>query len=127
MTLVDSSLAVDFLRGTLAEESMRLMQRLLLYEEIAISHLIWTELYQGARGKREEQRLNEYLKSCKLYSFDKDCWFETAKIGRTCIRNGVNVPLSDIQIQACANRYGLELIHNDKHFELIQEAIGPKN
>ena len=85
--------------------------------------VIWAELYGGIRGKREDVAFQNLISLSRMLEFDDQCWKLTGTINRCCIRKGINVPLSDIQIQACANRYGLELFHQDRHFDLIQEAL----
>ncbi|MGJ8697702.1 MAG: PIN domain-containing protein [Verrucomicrobiaceae bacterium] len=120
MTLVDSSICVGYLRKILSPEANTRFSTLILDGHIAINPVIWAELYSGVRGKREDHEFNDLVSLCHPLKFDDECWQKTAEISRRCIRAGINVPFSDIQIQACADRYRIELFHNDKHFDLIQ-------
>lgn len=125
MTLVDSSICVAFLRKSLPEESTNQFSQLILDGEIAINVIIWAELFGGVRGKREDAEFQDLVALSRMLRFDDDCWRLTAQINRTCIRQGVNIPLSDIQIQACAEHYKIDLWHQDHHFDLIQKALRP--
>ena len=123
MTLIDTSVLIDFLRNKLDHDSFHDLRNLFLSREAAVCPLIWVELFQGYRGAREKAHLDDTLKSCHLFEFDQLCWNETARVARICKQKGVNVPLSDVQIQACSLRYDLELLHRDKHFDNIQQAL----
>lgn len=120
--LVDTSICIGYLRNDLPPEQFERIHNLLVDERLAINHVVWVELYQGVRGGREERDLKDFLADTIVLETEALCWDTTAIIARRCLRKGVNVPLSDIQIQACAGRYGLELFHNDKHFDLIQST-----
>ncbi len=125
MILVDSSICVAFLRKDLSEESTHRFSELVLENELATNVVIWAELYGGVRGQREDTEFQNLIALSRVLQFTEDCWRLTAEINRTCVRKGVNVPLSDIQIQACAKHYQIDLWHQDRHFDLIQEALRP--
>lgn len=123
MTLVDSSICLAFLRKNLPQEDLHRFSQLVLDGRLAITVVIWAELYGGVRGKREDTEFQNLVTLSQMFQFTDDCWRLTGDINRACIRQGVNVPLSDIQIQACANHYKLDLWHQDQHFDLIQKAL----
>jgi predicted nucleic acid-binding protein len=125
MTLVDSSICVAFLRKNLPQEGTHRFSQLILDGELAMTVVIWAELYGGVRGKREDSEFQNLVALSRMFQFTDDCWQHTAEINRACVRRGINVPLSDIQIQACAKHYKLALWHQDHHFDLIQEALRP--
>lgn len=120
--IIDTSIAIDILRAQLEPQDRRKIKGKTIMGEVFITKLIWAELHTGIRGKREERDFEEFLMLYPVLVFDDLCWDLTARIGRRCHRFGVNVPLSDIQIQACADRYGFEVFHNDRHFDLIQST-----
>jgi predicted nucleic acid-binding protein len=123
LVLVDSSMCIAYLRQKLSPEADATLAELFLSDHLAITRLIWIELYCGIRSKREESELANFISDVRMLDTDDQCWKESARIARLCQRKGVNVPLSDIQVQACANRYGVDLLHNDKHFDLIQSTL----
>ncbi|MEI6818041.1 MAG: PIN domain-containing protein [Verrucomicrobiota bacterium] len=89
----------------------------------AMSEPVWLELYQGARGKREEEQLARWRALSVWLEFDTACWQQAAKIARICLRTGVNVPFGDVLVDACARRYGVELLERDRHFAMIAQAM----
>ncbi len=123
MKMADTSYCIDYFRGNLSRLELPKFEKDLGLGLIAINPVIWVELVCGARGKREEKNLTEFLSLTKMVEFDDAVWSETARVARICVLDGVNVPLSDIQIQACALRYGYDLLFHDKHFGFIQNSL----
>ena len=111
--LVDSSVWIPFLRGH--SELPAVVSQAMAKGESHLCPVIWVEIYSGIRGKREERIANELSTLCPSLPMDSKSWDEAAKLGRIAKRSGVNYPLADILIAACARRHGAELIHDDKH------------
>ena len=124
MILIDSSVWVEVSRkgGDLALKDK--VGGLLEGGSSAMAWPVWVELHQGAKGKREEDNLRGWRELSVWLDFDDECWMAAAEIGRRCLRAGVNVPLGDILIFACARRHGAELLERDRHFAMIRKAIG---
>ena len=110
-------------RGLLDLEIRDRIDQLLGLEKIAINPVVWSELYQGVKNKREEKELADFITLSRNFNFDDLCWKTTAEIGRQCVQKGITVPFSDLMIQASAIRYEADLLHLDKHFDLIQKAL----
>lgn len=89
----------------------------------AMTEPVWMELYQGIRGKKEEQRLLVTRSLCVWLEFDSACWQEAARAARICLRSGVNVPFGDVLVFACARRHGVELLERDRHFAMIAGVV----
>jgi len=123
LVLVDSSAWIEAARQGGDPKIAEQVGELLLSDRAAMTEPTWLELYQGIRGKREESRLAETKRACAWLSFDDLCWKEAARISRTCLRSGLNVPFGDVLVQACANRHGVELLERDRHFAMIQTAM----
>ncbi len=124
MVLIDSSVWVAVSRG--GDESLEQeVAKLLRAGRAAMTWPIWVELYQGARGKREEKALKDWREICLWLGFDETCWTEAAATARTCMRAGVNVPFGDVLIHACSKRHGVELLERDRHFAMILKAMEP--
>lgn len=124
LVLVDSSAWIEATRRGGDTEVAAELGELLLSGRAALTEPVWLELYQGIRGKREEARLAESKESCAWLEFDKACWAEAATTARACLRAGVNVPLGDVLVHACATRHGVELLERDRHFAMIRQAMG---
>jgi len=124
MVLIDSSvwIAVSRKEGDLS--LMNEVAALLQSGRVAMTWPVWLELYQGAKGRRDEENLRGWREVSHWLAFDDACWMQSATISRACLRAGVNVPFGDILVQACAKRHGVELLERDRHFSMIQKAIG---
>ena len=124
--LIDSSVWVEVSRkdgdGALKEQVAELLRS----RRTAMSWPVWVELYQGARGRRDDENLSGWRAVSTWLEFDAACWTEAAATARACLRAGVNVPFGDILIHACSNRHGVELLQRDRHFAMIGKATAPR-
>ncbi|MEO5914898.1 MAG: PIN domain-containing protein [Luteolibacter sp.] len=122
--LIDSSAWISAARaggeGVFRDEVSRLLE----LGKLALTDPVWTELYQGIRGKREETELQRLRDSCEWLEFDTLCWEMAGKNGRACLKAGVNVPFGDLLVHACSRRYQVKLLHCDRHFDMI-DAVCP--
>jgi predicted nucleic acid-binding protein len=89
----------------------------------AMTEPVWLELYQGARGKREEDQIARWRELSVWLDFDAKCWQLAANSARTCLRSVINVPLGDLLVDACARRYKVRLLERDRHFAMISNAL----
>jgi predicted nucleic acid-binding protein len=121
--LVDSSVWIAATRLGGDPQIAAELGELLLSGRAAMTEPVWIELFQGIKGKREEARLAESKNACTWLAFDEVCWTEAAATARACLRAGVNVPLGDVLVFACARRHGVELLERDRHFEMIRNAV----
>ncbi len=123
IVLIDSSVWVEVSRKTGDAELKERVAELLRKGRTAMSWPIWVELYQGARGAREEASLLGWRQVSTWLAFDEACWKEAAKTARLCQRAGVNVPFGDVLVCACSTRYGVELLERDRHFAMIRKVM----
>lgn len=121
--LVDSSVWIAATRLGGDPKVAAELGKLLLSGRAAMTDPIWVELFQGIKNKREEARLAELKNACTWLAFDEACWTEVAAVARACLRAGVNVPLGDVLVFACATRHGVELLERDRHFTMIRKAV----
>jgi len=121
--LVDSSVWVEVSRKTGDESLKAELAALLQAGRTAMTWPVWMELYQGARGQREEDNLKGWREVSHWLEFDDDCWAEAAKTARACLRAGLNVPFGDVLVFASAIRHGVELLERDRHFGMIAKAM----
>lgn len=123
LVLVDSSVWIAAIRLGGDPRIAAELGDLLLSGRAAMTEPVWIELFQGIKGKREEARLVESRKACTWLAFDDACWTAAAATARACLRAGVNLPLGDVLVFACARRYGVELLERDRHFAMIRKAV----
>jgi predicted nucleic acid-binding protein len=120
--LIDTSAWIEASRRN-GDTALRDEIAMLLQEErAAMTWPVWVELFQGAKGRREEESLRGWRETSRWLEFDEACWTEAASTARACLLAGVNVPFGDLLISACATRHGVELLERDRHFALIRSA-----
>jgi predicted nucleic acid-binding protein len=116
-TLVDTSAWIDLLRHGAARQPD--VANVLKNGNATLCPAVWAELWSGVRGKREEDVLEKIRQSCGWLEIDSTVWELTADLGRVAMGAGLNCPLADILIVACARRHGAELLHLDKHIDAL--------
>ncbi len=117
--LVDSSVWIPFLRG-----QAPLPPEVSLAMAEGRSHLcpvVWVEIFRGIRGRREERIAAELAALSPSLPMDASSWEEGARLGRAAAQAGLNCPLADVLIAACARRHKAKLVHDDKHLKSLME------
>lgn len=120
--LIDASAWIEVLRGTAADSLNRRVTSALQDGTAGLSEPVWLELGRGIKGKKEAERLESLRQLCVWLPFDETCWENAFAVARACTRAGVNVPLGDILVFACARTHSVELIEHDRHFAMIDRA-----
>ena len=121
--LIDSSVWVEVSRKTGDESLKQELATMLRDGRTAMTWPVWMELYQGAKGKREEENLKGWRDVSHWLEFDEACWKEAAKTARACFRAGINVPFGDVLVFASATRHEVELLERDRHFGRIAKVM----
>ena len=119
LVLVDTSawLAVFRAHGLKAE-----VDTLQAANRIAINWLIRAELLAGAKDDQDYGRLNDELHGLHQLDLRDDVWQEAARLRFRLRRRGLLLPLADTTIAGCAMVYDCELLHADRHFDVIARA-----
>jgi predicted nucleic acid-binding protein len=125
LVLVDSSAWVEAARAGGDKAIAVKLEGLIRLGLTAMTEPVWLELYQSARGKREEEQITRWRELSVWLDFDASCWRQAAVNARTCLRSGVNVPFGDLLVDACARRYKIRLLERDRHFSMIAKALKP--
>jgi predicted nucleic acid-binding protein len=124
MVLVDSSVWIDFLRQ--AQGKMAALEKAIHDGRAAICPVVWVELWSGVRSKAEELALQEMRELCVSLEVDAVTWKRAADLSRVALRHGLNCPLADVLVVACAKRHGAELLYRDQHIDqLLALAADP--
>ena len=126
MILADTSVLIDYLKGTENEKTglfQTVLDRGFAY---GISSVIYLELLQGTKTENEFQLLKEYLVSLKFYELQGglDSWENAARMSFLCRRARITVRSTvDFVIAQIAVEHELELLHNDADFDRIASAV----
>jgi predicted nucleic acid-binding protein len=123
--LVDSSVWIDFLRGTPTRQAEKL-DSLLGVVPLAIGDLILTEVLQGCSTEREFNQVRRTLGTLQLVALcGEDVAVEAARNFRRLRALGVTVRKTiDTIIATRCIVGGFELLHSDHDFDAFQQHLG---
>ena len=125
MILVDSSVWIDFFRGT-ASPQADLLDSLLGKEPLLIGDLILVEVLQGFTRERDFNQGHRLLGSLEMIEIGgRDIAVQAARNFRTLRGLGVTVRKTiDTLIATRCIEAGLALLHNDRDFDPFAEHLG---
>jgi predicted nucleic acid-binding protein len=121
--LVDSSLWVHQLRKSGDAAKRDRVNALLESGEAAWCPPVRLELWRGVTNDAERKTLRRYEALLPDYAISPEVWnrsIQLADRGRAC----VTVPLVDLLIFACAKIHGLDVAHDDAHFDELATIEG---
>ena len=127
MILVDTSVLIDLFKGN-DNDAVRDFREIIQQQvPFGISSVIYQEVLQGARTRKEYDFLNEYLSTQRFFN-PKDhltSYAGAAEIYYNCRKNGVTIRSTiDCLIAQIALEHKLLLLHNDKNFTAMIPVIG---
>ncbi|MBI3333422.1 MAG: PIN domain-containing protein [Candidatus Omnitrophica bacterium] len=125
LVLVDSSAWIRYLsdRGSAHAHSIG---KLLADHRVAINPVIRVELLTGAKDERQYAQLEDAFEGLHALDVTDPVWKRAERLRFELRRSGHLVPVPDAVIACCAVIYGCGLLHADRHFERIAQAIGLK-
>lgn len=129
MILVDTSILIDFFKGKKNDAMICFMDIVKKQIPFGITSVIFQEILQGAKNRKEFELLNKYLNYQRFYhpkdavvSYEKAAW-----IFFSCRKKGITVRSTiDCSIAQTAIEHDLFLLHNDRDFEYMAPVIGLK-
>ncbi len=126
MILVDTSVLIDFFKGTSNGPANRMREVLDLEIPFGITSIIYQEVLQGAKSDKEYNLLRDYLSSQRFfYPQDAIKTYEgAALIYFSCRKKGVTIRSTvDCLIAQIALEQNLALLHNDGDFDAMAPII----
>lgn len=125
MILVDSSVWIDYFRGTAGTHTDTL-DALLGSEPLAIGDLILTEVLQGFTVDREFKQAHQLLTSLVVIELGGAAVaIQAAKNHRTLRKRGYTVRKTiDTVIATRCIVSGLQLLHNERDFDCFSALLG---
>jgi predicted nucleic acid-binding protein len=123
--LVDTSVWIDFLRGTATPQADQL-DDLLGVVPLAIGDLILTEVLQGCGSEREFNAVRRKLSTLQMVTLGgPEISVPAARNFRRLRALGVTVRKTiDTVIATRCIRDGYELLHNDRDFDPFERHLG---
>jgi predicted nucleic acid-binding protein len=116
--LVDTSVWIAFFRNMDSDVSVQLKQ-LLKSGRPVYSGIIATELYRGAKSKKETAALDELLTVIECVETKEEYFFAAGRLGHILTQNGITVGTVDLLVAQIALANNLMLFTLDKHFPAI--------
>jgi predicted nucleic acid-binding protein len=125
LILVDSSVWIDYFRGTVTPQTEKL-DCLLGQQPLAIGDLILTEVLQGFDDERDFNVTRKMLTSLMVVELGgKEIAIQAAKNFRALRRLGVAVRKTiDTVIATRCIEDGYELLHADRDFDYFTKHLG---
>jgi len=125
MILVDSSVWIDFFKGS-NTDPVQILERLLQEEEdLSLSDYILTEVLQGFKKDTDFERARKYFLLFPIYSLSSPgSYIQAARIYRLCRQRGITIRNTmDCLIAQTALENDLVLLHDDSDFDRLAEVI----
>ena len=126
MILIDTSSWIHLLRPDGDPETRGRVEAALRSGEAGWCPIVQLELWNGARGGREQRVLRRFAEVLPVLPMDEEVWSSAYDLARRARSRGVTVPATDVAIAACARRHGAGLESADADFELLA-GIGAAN
>lgn len=126
MILVDTSVLIDFFRGSKNEATSKFKLVLQQGLNFGITSHILQEVLQGAKSEKEYSLLRRYLETQRFFQ-PKDpiaSFAEAARIFFRCRKRGLTIRSTiDCLIAQIALEQDLLLLHSDQDFDLMANVI----
>jgi hypothetical protein len=125
LILVDSSVWIDYFKGTITAQT-EVLDRLLGQQPLAIGDLILTEVLQGFDNERDFNDARKMLTSLVVVELGgQEIAIQAAKNFRALRRLGVTVRKTiDTVIATRCIEGGYDLLHNDRDFDPFAKHLG---
>lgn len=120
--LVDSSLWVHQLRKSGDPAKRDRVNALLESGEAAWCAAVRLELWRGVTNDAERKTLRRYEALLPSYEISSEVWDTSTRLADRGRASRATVPLADLLIFACAKIHGLEVAHDDTHFDELAKV-----
>ncbi|MCL5292707.1 MAG: PIN domain-containing protein [Actinobacteria bacterium] len=124
--LIDTSAWILALRPGLSLEASSTIDKLISESRAVTLPVIILELLCGVKSRREHKELKEDLAAIPSLLQDEAVWDSPYDLGYELKRAGLNLPAVDLIICGTALAHGCQVLHADKHFELVAKHTGLK-
>ncbi len=123
MTLVDTSVWIDYFRADFSAQAGYLRKLLETEEDICICGIVVTEILQGIVSEGEYRSVKASLSSLVFLPMTSKQYYLAADIYRSARARGKTIRNTiDCLIAACAISHKVPLLHDDKDYEAIAKV-----
>jgi len=126
MILVDTSVLIQFFKGTDSEGPRKLIDVMQRKVAFGINSMIFQEVLQGAGSEKEYLTLKRYLETQRFYHLKDpiESFAKAAKIYLDCRKKGITIRSTiDCLIAQTALENDLLLLHEDSDFDLMAKVV----
>lgn len=116
---IDTSAWILALRKSGPDEAQKKVKNLLDKDLVATCGMIILELLGGAKDKQDYEELLIDLQALDYLKVETKTWLASAKLSFDLRRKGIKVPSTDVLIATLALSYDCQILHDDKHFDMI--------
>jgi predicted nucleic acid-binding protein len=122
MTLVDTTVWIDFFGNRPGTHVAKLQELIEDDEDLCLCGIVLTEVLQGIRSDAGFRRTKEYFDALIMLPMGQSTFLRSAELYRSLRRIGVTIrkPV-DCMIASVAIEHNLELLHHDRDFDQIRE------
>ena len=122
LTLIDTSAWILALRKGGSLHAQDEIGRLIAENRAATTGIVKLELLAGTKTEKEYTELKEDLNALIQLEITAKTWESASHLAYNLKRTGVTVPSADVLIMTIAVENGCNLIHADRHFDLMAEV-----
>lgn len=123
MVLIDSSIWIEAFRRDGSQKVREQLSQLIDSGEAAWCPAIRLELWAGVGDERERSILQKFTAVVTDLPIGDEAWNRAITLAETGRRRGRTFPFPDFIIYACAKVHCVELLHQDRHFDLMNELF----
>lgn len=124
MTLVDTSVWIDFFAGRERSHATKLEQFIRENRNLALCGIVMTEILQGIADDRSYRRALRFLRPLVMLPMPDSVFIRAAEIYRDLRRIGTTIrKTNDCIIAATVLHHRCDLLHNDRDFDPIAERF----
>ena len=127
MTLVDTTVWIDFFKGHDTPQVRRLENLIGADEDISICGVILTEVLQGVREDKDYDAVSTRFAAFIYLPMSQKTFRKSAELYRSLRKKGVTISNAvDCMIAAVAIEHDIPLLHNDRDFIPVATHCGLK-
>jgi predicted nucleic acid-binding protein len=128
LVLIDSSAWTHALRRTGDATVRHRVEELLAADRAAWCEIVRVELWKGAGSEADRNRLRALELKVARLAISQSVWDLACNAADKARAAGKPMPTTDIIIFACAKLGGAEILHVDRHFDMLEQLgiIVPK-
>jgi len=117
--IIDTSAWIESFRPDSSKSFQKLVRDMIIQDMVLLPGIIQTELLRGTKNKKEFNQLSQMLKGLTYLPVDEDFWGRLSNFSFQLFRKGITVPLTDTYIALLCIEKKANLLHRDKHFDMI--------